>query len=68
MFKYYFRYLRAICYRVSGEYKSAEKDYVAVKRHFDIQEGTQYCRRIFAMIIMPNERDRRQLQKFVEQF
>ena len=68
MHKYYFRYLRAICYRVSGEYKKAEADYVAVKKHFDIQEGTQYCHKIFAMIIMPNERDRRQLQKFVEQF
>jgi hypothetical protein len=37
--KYYFRYLRALCYRVMMKFKESEKDYCDIIKIFELEEG-----------------------------
>jgi hypothetical protein len=56
---FHYKYLRAICYRISGKFKEASDDYMSINKVFAIEEGKKICSQIFAMIIMPNEEDRK---------
>ena len=51
--KFYFRYLRCLCYRMMGKFEKSKKDYGQIQVNFAIQEGKQICKQIFAMVIMP---------------
>lgn len=41
--RYYFRYLRAICYRVVKDYQKSTEDYESLEKIFKIQEGKVIC-------------------------
>jgi tetratricopeptide (TPR) repeat protein len=59
--KIYFRYLRALCYRVLQDFERSQEDYRSLLRAFELEEGTKFAKYIFAMILMPVETDRKRL-------
>jgi len=65
---YYFRYLRALCHRVLGNFSGSERDYTGITDAFRVQEGKQICRNIFAMIIIPFEENRSRILQLVDSF
>ena len=66
--KIYFRYLRALCYKVMGEFVKSQKDYKDILGAFELEEGSKFANYIFAMILMPIETNRKKLLEYVEGF
>lgn len=65
---HYFWYLRALCYRMLGNFEDAKRDYRNIMSAFQNQEGRRIASRIIAMIIMPLELNRKKVLRLVEQF
>jgi len=66
--KFYWRYLRAICNKVLGNFDAAEDDYRKLKNVFAIQDGRRISKEIMAMVLMPMERSRKTRLQFVDMF
>ena len=48
--KIYFRYLRALCYKVMGEFEKSQKDYKDILGAFELEEGSKFANYIFHII------------------
>ncbi len=66
--KFHLLYMRAKCCRVLGRYEEAEKDYLKMKKQYDIEEGKKIAKYIFGMILMPLETNRKKIMEFIEAF
>lgn len=64
----YFRYLRSVAYKVIGNFEKSQKDYRDILRSIEIEEGSNFAKYIFAMILMPVETNRRNLLKYVDDY
>lgn len=66
--KIYFRYLRALCHKALLNYDESQRDYNAINRAFEISEGRNFSKQIFAMIIMPLQVNRKNQLKMIQTF
>jgi hypothetical protein len=64
----YFRYLRALCHKALGNYKESQRDYEALIKVFQMNEGKHFSKQIFSMVMIPLQVNRKTQLKYVETF